>query len=110
VNRVGCFRSSGNRYKKIQLLEKVNANKNDNLIHRHYLDGLLTELVSLLGSHDRSVDYKKCWNGKCYHLVNVPKHESGTFFQKFSRLKKNMWVESMMDFLAGDECERKHAA
>jgi hypothetical protein len=95
---------------EIPLLAKVNANKHDALIHHHYLDGLLTELVSLLGSDDRSVDYKNFRNGKCYRLVNVPKHENGTICFKLPYLKNNMWVESMLDFFAGDKCERNHAA
>jgi hypothetical protein len=41
------------------LLAKVNDNKHDNSIHCHYLDGLLTELVSLLGPAHRSVDSTK---------------------------------------------------
>jgi hypothetical protein len=95
---------------KFPLLSELKRNITDNFISQHIINGLLTELISVVGTSDRSVDYINYRNSKLYRLVNVPTHDNATTFNNIARLQDNMWVESLLEILSGNSKEKKDAA
>jgi hypothetical protein len=87
---------------KIPVLSKHKRNSSYNFTSQHIIHGLLTELVSVVGTSDRSVDCTNCRNSKSYRLVNVPKHDNAIIFYKLARRQDSMWVESLLEILSGN--------
>jgi hypothetical protein len=95
---------------KLPLMSRLKRNSSDNFISQHIINGLLTELVSGVGTSDRCKDYTNFRNLKSYRLVNVPKHDNATTFYKLARCQDSMWVDSLLKILSGNSKEKKNAA
>jgi hypothetical protein len=93
---------------KIPVLASLKISNSDGFVTQNYVDGMLTELVYLLGKENRCIDYKNYKNGTSQRLVSIPKHDNGDVFLKMARRPDNLWIESLINFLPGDSCnERK---
>jgi hypothetical protein len=95
---------------KLPLMCKLKRNSSDNFIIQHIIDGLLTELVYVVGTSDRCRDYTNCRNINSYRLVNVPKHDNATTFYKLARREDSVWVESLLEILSSNSKEKKDTA
>jgi hypothetical protein len=62
---------------------------------------ILGELISLLGKSDKSIDFFY-HNGKCGHAIIVPQAKSQISFMEYAW--KFKWVESMLEYVAGRDC------
>jgi hypothetical protein len=65
------------------------------------------ELISLLGKSDKSIDFVY-GNGKCGRAIIVPQAKSQISFMDYAR--KFKWVKSMLEHVAGRNCDREDAS
>ena len=71
------------------------------------LNALFCELVNVLKKNNNSVDFSFA-NDKCGRAIIMPQAKTlSSFMEKARKLK---WVESMLDHLAGDNCDKDDAA
>jgi hypothetical protein len=73
----------------------------------HILNALFSELLSLLGKSDKSVDFVY-GNGRCGRAIIVPQAKSQPAFMEYAR--KFKWIENILDHVAGGYCDVDDAA
>jgi hypothetical protein len=95
---------------KFPVLASLNISNSDGFVTQHYFDGMLTEMVYLLGKENRCIDYKNYKNGTSKRLVSIPKHDDGAVFLKMAHRPYNLWIESLIEFLAGGSCNGHESA
>jgi hypothetical protein len=92
------------------VLASLNISNIDGFVTHHYFDGMLTDLVSFLGKENRCIDYKNYKNGTSQRLVSIPKHDDGAVFSNMACRPDNLWIESLIEFLAGGSCNVHESA
>jgi hypothetical protein len=95
---------------KIPVLASLKISNSDGFVTQNYVDGMLTELVYLLGKENRCIDYKNYKNGTSQRLVIIPKHDDRAVFLKMARRPDNLWIESLIKFLLGGSCNERESA